>query len=103
MSVFNIREFRQRKKRERLLEEARAKGAAAAIAHFKLADTMGADYGVAPSGDEQSHGTDTVTYAPSRGHENQDPNMPDWLFDLFATDRQGPGGAGGQYGTETIG
>lgn len=104
MSVFNIHEFRQRKKRERLaLEASYAKGKKAALAHFKLADTMGADYGVAPSGrEEQSHGTAEIPY-PNGRRETADPDMSQWLWDIFGEGKEAPGGAGGQYGTETIG
>ena len=101
LQKFNIREFRQRKKRERLaLEAAYDKGKKAAFARFKLAETMGADYGVAPRGEEQSHGTAEIPYQ-GRG-QTTDPDMSQWLWDIFGEGREAPG-AVGEYGTETIG
>lgn len=104
MSVFNIHEFRQRKKRERLaLEDSYNKGKKAALGYFKIAGPMGADYGVAPSGrEEQSHGTTETAY-PNGRRETTDPDMSQRLWDIFGKDKEAPGGAGGQYGTETIG
>jgi hypothetical protein len=104
MSAFNIHEFRQRKKRERLaLEASYNKGKKAALRQFKLSETMGADYGVAPRGPTQSHGTTTVPYPNNGSHETADLDMSQRLWDLFGKGKEAPGGAGGQYGTETIG
>ena len=103
MSAFNIHKFRQRKKRERLaLEAAYDKGKKAALHQFKLSETMGADYGVAPHSPEQGHGTNEIPYPDGR-HETADPNMSQSLWDLFGEGKEAPGGAGGQYGTETVG
>lgn len=71
-------------------------------ARTKLAGPMGADIGVAPRGDEQSHGTETIPY-PSGRRETTDHDKIDRLWDLFGKGREAPGGTGGQYGTETIG
>lgn len=84
MSVFNIHEFRQRKKRERLLQEARAKGAA--DAWQKFAGPLG-----------RAHGTER-NYYPASGREQQDPDMPDWLWNLISDPEQTSGG-----GEEVIG
>lgn len=90
MSDFNIHEFRQRKKRERLLQEARAKGARDAAAKF------GAEVMPAPA-----HGVEKVVY-PAVDRPQQDPNMPDWLFAIFGEGKEAPDNVSG-YGTETIG
>lgn len=84
MSVFNIHEFRQRKKRERLLQEARAKGAADAWRKFAGP--------LAPS-----HGTERHYY-PAGAGQQQDPDMPDWLWNLVSDPEQMSGG-----GEEVIG
>lgn len=84
MSVFNIHEFRQRKKRERLLQEARAKGAA--DAWRKFAGPLGL-----------THGTER-NYYPAVNREQQDPDMPDWLWNLVSDPEQTSGG-----GEEVIG
>jgi len=103
VSVFNIHKFRQRKKRERLaLEASYEKGKKAALARFKISDTMGADYGVAPSGPEQSHGARTIPYADTGRRETADPDMSQWLWDVFGEGKEAPGNVSG-YGTETIG
>jgi hypothetical protein len=88
---------------------AHAAGRAAALRKF--AGALGAEPGVMPKGDEQSHGTDRIQYAqrapgPSANDEGSTgaANMSDWLWDLFTTyDRTAPGRADGSYGQETIG
>ncbi len=92
------------------LRAAFERGKLAALARFKLAGPMGADPGVMPSGDEQSHGTERTQYAPRNGNEPNATsvsvdraNMPDWLLDLFTTyDHIAPGGAS-DFGQEVIG
>ena len=92
MSVFNIHEFRQRKKRERLaLEASYNKGTRDATAKLGMEQFPSPTHGVQKA------------YYPAAQRPQQDPSMPDWLFDLFGKDKEAPGGAGGQYGTETIG
>jgi hypothetical protein len=90
-----------------LLKNAHHRGTAAALQRFKLAGPMGADVGVMPKGDEQSHGTDRVQYArrdPTSVPNGQDPNMSAWLWDNFTTyDNIAPGRADGTFGQETIG
>lgn len=118
--IFNIHEFRQRKKRERLENERRERGtlkaaydqgARAALERLKLAGPAGADIAVQPKGDEWSHGTERVQYAQRDG---QDPNgmptsewradMPDWLWENFTSyDHMAPGRADGSFGQEVIG
>lgn len=91
MSDFNIHEFRQRKKRERLaLEASYKKGARDAAAKF------GAEAMPSPA-----HGVEKAVY-PAVDRPQQDPNMPDWLFDIFADGKEAPDNVSG-YGTETIG
>ena len=93
------------------LRQALERGARDALSRFKLAGALGADAGVMPKGDEQSHGTERIQYAqrdagPSETTEGSAAasNMPDWLWDLFTTyDRTAPGRADGSYGQETIG
>jgi len=93
------------------LHEAFKRGKQAALERFKLAGPMGADPGVMPSGDEQSHGTDRVQYAKREGNEPnatstsvERANAPDWLLDLFTTyDHIAPGRADGSFGQEVIG
>lgn len=112
--IFNIHEFRQRKKRERLEGERRAsgtlkaaydQGARAALATLKLAGPMGAEPGVQPKGPEQSHGTARVQYpAQQDGTSAARASMPDWLWDNFTTyDRMAPGRSDGTFGQEVIG
>lgn len=84
MSVFNIYEFRQRKKRERLLQEARAKGAADAWRKFAGP--------LAPA-----HGTARHDY-PATDRPQQSPDMPDRLWNLVSDPEQLSGG-----GEEVIG
>ena len=91
-------------------------GVKAAIAHFKLAETvLGASPGVAPRGEEVSHGSDRIQDAPQsaevppsgQGHQSptQDKahNAVDWLWNISEYDKLAPGGAGGQFGEEVIG
>lgn len=88
-----------------MLKSAHKRGVLAALRHFKLSATMGADPGVMPSGPEVSHGTDRTQYPPQQtGTSAQAANMPDWLFDNFATyDKVAPGRADGTFGQEVIG
>jgi hypothetical protein len=93
------------------LRAAYARGTRAAFAKF--ANAMGADAGVAPKGDEVSHGTDRIPYArretPGDGASAASAgaaraNMPDWLWDHFTTyDQIAPGRADGTFGQEVIG
>jgi hypothetical protein len=102
------------------LKSAQISGVLAALNHYKLANSMGAEHGVMPSGPEVSHGTDRIQYAKKNDgspvdntqgvtdHGNpswQRDLMPGWLFDNFtAYDGDlGPGLANGQFGEETIG
>lgn len=94
-----------------MLKRAHNHGVQTALARFKLAGPMGADPGVMPSGDEQSHGTDRVQYAKREGNEPnatstsvEHANAPNWLLDLFTTyDHMAPGRADGSFGQEVIG
>lgn len=89
------------------------RGAHAALVHFKLANSMGADAGVAPQGTEVSHGTERIQYAkrqtpndgvPAQAAGSAVANMPDWLWDNFTSyDQIAPGRADGSYGQEVIG
>ncbi len=98
-----------------MLQNAYNSGVQAALARFKLAGTLGADYGVGPKGTEMSHGTDRFMYPPQAG-ANPAPGEPfdprqrlraedqsDFLWNISEYDRLAPGGAGGQYGQEVIG
>lgn len=81
-------------------------GTRAALARFKLAGSMGADVGVAPRGDEQSHGTERVQYparAPGSDPDGQDPSMSSRLWDVSDVDHLAPGRADGSFGQEVIG
>ena len=93
------------------LHDAYAQGVRNACMVFKVSSAMGADAGVMPKGDEQSHGTERLQY-PKRTQGQPTPdensaavaNMPDWLWDNFTTyDAIAPGRADGSYGQETIG
>ncbi len=96
-----------------MLRLAHNRGVHEALVHFKLANSMGADAGVQPTGDEVSHGTERIPYAkrqtPSDGNPAQTAgsavsNMPDWLWNNFTTyDQIAPGRADGSYGQEVIG
>lgn len=82
------------------------RGAQSALARFKLAGPMGANVGVAPRGDEQSHGTTRVQYpirTPGSDPDGQDPDMSSWLWDVSDIDRLAPGRADGSFGQEVIG
>jgi hypothetical protein len=88
------------------LRAARSAGVASALARFKLSGAMGASPGVAPRGDEQSHGTERLQYpsrSPASAPGGQDPNMPDWLWNVSDVDHLAPGRADGTYGQEVIG
>ncbi len=92
-------------------------GVKAALERFKVAlplsgAPMGADYGVAPSGPEVSHGTDRRPYLGK--HPNPPLNAPDYnnraraedasnrLWDISEYDKLAPGYAGA-WGQEVIG
>jgi hypothetical protein len=99
-----------------MLREDYNSGVGAALARFKLADgTLGADYGVAPRGEEQSHGTRLNEYPLRRG-DNSAPGDAyqftsrahgkdygsDFLWNISKYDRWAPG-ATGEWGQEVIG
>lgn len=48
-----------------------------------------------------AHGVDKAYY-PAVNRPQQDPDMPDWLFNIFGEGKEAPGNVSG-YGTETIG
>lgn len=91
-----------------MIKTAHDRGRVEALVRFKLAGPMGANPGVMPKGEEQSHGTESVQYP--QGHPS-DPtsaahgDMPDWLWDIFTSydGNVAPGRADGSYGQETIG
>lgn len=91
-----------------MLKSAYRNGIKAAYTRFKIAIPLsgacqGADYGVAPSGPEVSHGTDRRSYAPGRSqHLPQDPFNADWLWHNQRLDRMAPGNVSG-FGQEVIG
>ena len=84
-------------------------GAMAALAHFKIAETvLGASPGVAPRGDEVSHGTDRIPYANlDSPHDEQTDALAkakvDSLWNISDYDHWAPGTSGGSYGQEVIG
>lgn len=88
-----------------MITNAHARGRLEALRRFKLAGPMGADVGVAPRGDEQSHGTEAVPYTPKNpsAPDGQVPSMPDWLWQLSEYDSLAPGRADGTFGEEVIG
>ncbi len=89
-----------------MLKQARNQGVRAALARFKLSGAMGAPPGVAPRGDEQSHGTERHQYparSPASDPNNQDPDMSDWLWTVSDVNHLAPGRADGTYGQEVIG
>lgn len=91
-----------------MLKQASNRGHYDALRRFKLSGPMGADAGVMPKGDEQSHGTERVQYAPKApGQDSMSAaraGMPDWLWDTFTSyDNVAPGRADGTFGQETIG
>lgn len=88
------------------LQIAQRNGVLSALTRFKLSGALGASPGVAPRGDEQSHGTDRHQYParpPTSDPNNQDPNMPDWLWTVSDINHLAPGRADGTYGQEVIG
>lgn len=95
-----------------MLRNAYNSGMAAALARFKLAvdirpGTLGGDTGVAPTGEEQSHGTQLNAY-PTRPGGAPTPSAPDkehnsdFLWGISNYDNWAPG-AVGEWGQETIG
>lgn len=81
-------------------------GVASALARFKLSGVLGAPPGVAPRGEERSHGTERHQYpsrSPSETPLSQDPDMPDRLWNISDISRLAPGRADGTYGQEVIG
>jgi hypothetical protein len=89
-----------------VLKQARNQGAYAALVRFKLSSALGANLGVMPRGDEQSHGTERHQYparSPASAPDGQDPDMPDWLWTVSDVDHLAPGRANGTYGQEVIG
>lgn len=88
------------------LRAAQRDGVTRALARFKLASALGAPPGVAPRGEEHSHGTGRHQYpprSPSMAPASQDPNMPDRLWNMSDISRLAPGRADGTYGQEVIG
>jgi hypothetical protein len=100
----------------RMFQSAFDAGFSAALRRFKLADgTLGADYGVAPSGEEQSHGPRLNEYPLRRGSNPQlgsdyqfttrshgKDYGTDFLWNLSEYDKLAPG-ATGEFGQEVIG
>lgn len=78
-------------------------GRTAALDVSKTAGTLGADYGVAPRGEETSHGSSAIPYPERRNDDGTDPDMSQWLWDMFGRDKEAPGSTDGQYGAETVG
>ena len=87
-------------------------GLTSALTHYGLAKhaaVMGANYGVNPTGDEQSHGTERIEY-PRRYRSSsapfetlhQDQFNGDWLWKNQDLDHMAPGKVEG-FGTENIG
>lgn len=101
-----------------MLKAAYNAGMRAALVRYKVAlpvsgGAMGADYGVAPSGSEVSHGTDRTTYAPGKNDNpsTRDPDYndkskeygsPDFLWNISEYNRLSPGYTG-EWGQEVIG
>jgi hypothetical protein len=96
------------------LSTAYHRGVSAAKVRFKVGGPMGADFGVAPSGPELSHGTmlhpnlPRATSNPELGGA-YDPaararaeGATDSLWNLTEYERMAPGNVSG-FGTETIG
>lgn len=95
-----------------MLRNAYNSGVTAALSRFKLAldvspGVMGADPGVAPRGDEQSHGTTLLPY-PFKTSPHDPSVQPaknqgtDFLWNLSTYDKLGPGMTG-EWGQEVIG
>ncbi len=96
-----------------MLKSAYNQGVHAALSHFKLAGTLGAE---PPPGSVEAHGSQfSIPYAP-RSSSNPAPGEPydevaqgvtqdrtDHLWNISDIDHIAPGGAGGQYGEEVIG
>lgn len=95
-----------------MLRRAYNSGMAAALARFKLAvdirpGTLGGDTGVAPRGNEQSHGTQLNAYPPQLGGSMaptavDGQHNSDALWNISHYDNLAPG-AVGEWGQETIG
>jgi len=96
-----------------MLKRAYNAGARAALARYKVAIPVsppgyGADYGVAPSGPELTHGTDRVPHEKNRGTSDVEAALPqdqfnaDWLWENQRLDRMAPGYTG-EWGQEVIG
>ncbi len=88
------------------LHGAHRNGVTSALSRFKLSGAMGASPGVTPRGDGQSHGTERHQYparSPSSPPDSQDPNMPDWLWNISDINHLAPGRTDGTYGQEVIG
>lgn len=97
-----------------MLKSAYSYGVKTAYARFKIAIPLtsapqGADYGVAPSGPETSHGTDRLLHAKGeRSNADvapalpQDQFNPDWLWKNQDLEHMGPGMVEG-FGQEVIG
>lgn len=90
-----------------MLKSAYNRGVQAALARHKLAGVLGADYGVAPSGPEVSHGTDRRQYAPitklpDPTAEERTLDRAHRLWDISEYDRLAPGMTGA-WGQEVIG
>jgi hypothetical protein len=96
------------------LATAHRRGVTDALARFKVAGPMGAEYGVGPPGSEVSHGTMLLPNQP-RSSSNSVPGgaydpatrlraegSTDALFNISEYDRQAPGNVSG-YGQEVIG
>ena|ERR1700745_3732819 len=88
-------------------------GVNTAFARYKIAipvnsPGLGADYGVAPSGREMSHGTDRIPQEKDRGNADpaqsltQDQYNADWLWDNQKLDHMAPGYQG-EWGQEVVG
>lgn len=89
-----------------MLKQAHSRGVYSALVRFKLSGAMGAPISVQPRGDEQSHGTAQHQYparSPASSPNSQDPDMPDWLWNISDIDHLAPGRADGTYGQEAIG
>jgi hypothetical protein len=104
-----------------MLKSAYNYGVKAACERYKIAiplsgAPMGADYGVAPRGEETSHGTERTVYPPTGGRNppTDDPNYnattdshghgrdADALWNISEYNRHAPGYSG-EWGQEVIG
>lgn len=89
-----------------MLLHAHNQGQRTALKRFKLAGPMGANIGIQPRGDEQSHGTERLPYparSPTSDPDGQDPNMSSGLWNMSDIDHLAPGRADGSFGQEVIG